>query len=185
MEIYAQEDFSTQPTPPLEDPWVSYPYENKGGPRGFISASRGWTQTFGRQTGIPGLGASTTAGWPKEARLLRRSDFERVYRTGKRFSSSLFTAFAVRSEGRAPSRVGFTTPRALGKSVIRNRVRRRLREVVRVQYPQLTPGWELIFNPRRALLSTGVPVIQGEVSRLFASLSGAEPSGAEPSGVKP
>jgi len=54
--------------------------------------------------------------------------------------------------------------------VVRNRVRRRLREVVRIQYADLTPGWELIFNPRRALLDAETAVIQAEVARLFGTL---------------
>jgi ribonuclease P protein component len=186
MEIYAQEDFSTQSASPLENPRVSYPHENKGGTRGIVAPPRSRPQTFGGQAGIPGLVIKRA--WPKEARLLRRSDFQRVYKTGKRFGSSLFTAFAVRAprqevspqeqEAEAvPSRVGFTTPRALGKSVLRNRVRRRLREVVRMQYADLTPGWELIFNPRRALLDAETAAIQAEVARLFGMLSGVKTSG--------
>ena len=47
-----------------------------------------------------------------------------------------------------------------------------MREVVRVQYADLTPGWELIFNPRRALLDAETSAIQAEVARVFGTLSG-------------
>ena len=67
-------------------------------------------------------------------------------------------------------RVGFTTPRALGKAVIRNRVRRRLREVVRLRYSDLERGWEIIFNPRRALLDAPQSGIEAEVAKFFGFL---------------
>jgi ribonuclease P protein component len=118
--------------------------------------------------------------WPKTARLLRRPDFDRVYKTGRRFGSPLFTAFLVqRPEDAAGSRAGFTTPRGLGKAVVRNRIRRRLREVVRLHWAELAPGWDLVFNPRRALLDAPTSGIEGEVHRLFGNIAAAPSSNEE------
>jgi ribonuclease P protein component len=112
--------------------------------------------------------------------LLRRSDFDRVYKTGRRFGSPLFTAFLVRRPDAVPSsRVGFTTPRGLGKAVLRNRIRRRLREVVRLHWKELAPGWDLVFNPRRALLDAPQSGIEGEVRRLFGNIATAVSSNEE------
>jgi ribonuclease P protein component len=127
--------------------------------------------------------------------LLRRPDFDRVYKTGRRFGSPLFTAFLVRrpeldpgesggglrldgAGAAAGSRVGFTTPRGLGKAVVRNRIRRRLREVVRLHWTELAPGWDLVFNPRRALLDAPLSGIEAEVRRLFGNVF-SESQGAE------
>jgi ribonuclease P protein component len=113
-------------------------------------------------------------------RLLHRPEFERVYKTGRRFGSPLFTAFVVRRadppDGVSCSRVGFTTPRGLGKSVVRNRIRRRLREVVRLHWTELAPGWDVVFNPRRALLDAPTSGIESEVRRLFGNVATATSS---------
>ena len=68
------------------------------------------------------------------------------------------------------TRVGFTTPRGLGKAVVRNRLRRRFREVVRLPLPDLTSGWDVVFNPRRAALKAEFAQIEAEVLRYFAGL---------------
>ncbi len=68
--------------------------------------------------------------------------------------------------------IGFTTPKALGKAVARNRIRRRLREAVRIELESLSPEWSIVFNPRRKVLDCPLPEIRAEVKRLFVRLSG-------------
>jgi len=68
--------------------------------------------------------------------------------------------------------VGYTTPKALGPAVARNRIKRRLREAVRLRLPGLGPGWEFVFNPRRAALDAEFSRLTGEVERLFRAASG-------------
>jgi ribonuclease P protein component len=114
--------------------------------------------------------------------LLHRADFDRVYSTGRRVGSPLFTAFVLRNEsgGSGVSHVGFTTPRALGNSVVRNRIRRRLREVIRLQYADLAPGWDVVMNPRRNILDAPRVRIEEEVRRLFSTLAALPAEKASP-----
>ena len=51
---------------------------------------------------------------------------------------------------RAESRIGLSTPRTLGNAVQRNRVRRRLRELVRARLERIGPGWDLLLIARPA-----------------------------------
>jgi ribonuclease P protein component len=76
-------------------------------------------------------------------------------------------AFCWKSPLADGPKVGFTTPRALGKAVVRNRMRRRLREVVRVRLSQLAPEWRIVWNLRRAALTAPVEKLAGEVERVF------------------
>jgi ribonuclease P protein component len=64
--------------------------------------------------------------------------------------------------------VGFTVPRALGKAVVRNRIRRRLREIVRTRLNRLAGTWEIVFNPRKSVLEAPGEALGREVERLFS-----------------
>jgi ribonuclease P protein component len=91
----------------------------------------------------------------KRARILRTSEYRRVYDHGVRIPGPLFAAFCfARPEteiGAEPDgpRLGLTVPRAVGKAVIRNRIKRRLREVFRLQRIELGAHWDIVLNPRR------------------------------------
>ena len=87
-------------------------------------------------------------------------------------SCPYFAAFCLRRVaeiGSEPieSRFGFTTPRALGKAVVRNRIKRRMREAVRLRKVQLNPDWEIVFNPRKTVLNAPFPSLLSELERLF------------------
>lgn len=79
----------------------------------------------------------------------------------------MFAAFyASRPDCEGP-KIGFTVPRAVGKAVVRNRIKRRLREAVRLQLEELNPQCEIVINPRRRALDAPFPDIQREVGKLF------------------
>jgi ribonuclease P protein component len=98
--------------------------------------------------------------------LLKHSDFERVYKQGRRHFSSHMTVFYQRqTEGGA--RVGFTVGRVLGGAVQRNRIRRRLREAVRLRRALLKGAVDVVINPKKSVLTVEFPVVVEEVSRAF------------------
>jgi ribonuclease P protein component len=104
---------------------------------------------------------------------LRSTDFRRVYDGGSRFTSPFFAAFCVREPHADGPHIGFTTPRALGKAVVRNRIRRRVREAVRLHLAQLSPEWSIVFNPRRKAMEAPFPELEREIVRLFLRCSGS------------
>lgn len=110
------------------------------------------------------------ATFPRAARLLKRSDFERVYKQGRRHFSSHMTVFYLpQAEGGA--RVGFTVGRLLGGAVQRNRIRRRLREAVRLRRSTLKGTVDVVINPKKSVLTVEFPVVVEEVSRAFAVIA--------------
>lgn len=165
--IYAQTDFSAQPAPSRQNTRIPGPDEDPRRPEGTVSQEAEGTAPAVRQTGVQGIETR----WPKSVRLLRRSDFQRVYDTGRRFNSPFFTAFSAAGTGPGP-RVGFTTSRALGKAVRRNRLRRRLREAVRQRFGELGACLDVVFNPRSAVYKAAFREIEAEVKRYFAGLKG-------------
>jgi ribonuclease P protein component len=107
--------------------------------------------------------------FPRDARLVRRGDFDVVYRTGRRLSSSHFTAF-VRSNELPRSRFGFSIKKALGGAVVRNRIRRRLREMVRCRRQEIAPGWDIVIHPKSAVATGEFARLGEELVRLLKKL---------------
>jgi len=77
-------------------------------------------------------------------RLRDRRDFARVYAQGRPFRSDLLVLRAVHSDG--DSRFGFTANKTLGNAVVRNRVKRRLREAATSL--GCRAGWDVVVNAR-------------------------------------
>src|SRR6267143_5433468 len=108
--------------------------------------------------------------FPRASRLLKHSDFERVYKQGRRHFSSHLTVFYLRQAGTALSqgavpqkgaRVGFTVGKVLGGAVVRNRIKRRLREAVRLQRSVLQGSCavDVVINPKKSVLTLEFSVV--------------------------
>ena len=99
---------------------------------------------------------------------MRSGDFRKVYDHGSRFSCGLFAAFYLQlPQGETGPKVGFTVSRAMGKAVTRNRLKRRMREAVRLELWQLDSRWAVVFNPRKPAASAPLPALQRDVEKLF------------------
>ncbi len=79
--------------------------------------------------------------------LRRKADFDALGRQGTARSSRLLVLRSLRTDG-PETRVGLSTPRSLGGAVQRNRVRRRLRELVSERHRSIGPGWDLLLIAR-------------------------------------
>jgi ribonuclease P protein component len=116
--------------------------------------------------------SAASSKFPKSKHLLKHADFQRVYQDGRRQFTGNLTVFFLR---RAPAqevsgpgsgpRVGFTVGKVLGGSVERNRIRRRMREAVRLS-PQACEGpVDVVFNPRKSVLTLPFAQLRDEVAR--------------------
>jgi ribonuclease P protein component len=104
-------------------------------------------------------------------RLRHRADFQAAA-TGVKVPTAAFVLQArQRSDGDGPARVGFTVSRKVGTAVERNRVRRRLREVVRrAGATGLPAGHDYVLIGRRAALSLPFERITEDFSRALRRL---------------
>ena len=97
---------------------------------------------------------------------MRRGEFDSVYRDGKRRSSSHYTVF-FRANALPLSRFGFSIKKALGGAVVRNRIRRRLREMVRCHRAEIPAGWDLVIHPKSTVASDELAKLTAELLRLL------------------
>jgi ribonuclease P protein component len=115
-----------------------------------------------------GLPPNRPAGldFPREARLVRRGEFDAVYRAGKRRSSAHFTIF-LRANQMECSRYGFSIKKALGGAVVRNRIRRRVREIVRCHRQEIPAGWDIVIHPKSGVANAEFTALTAELLRLL------------------
>ena len=104
--------------------------------------------------------------YPRGMRLLRHADFERVYEKGRRLFSTHITVFYLQRESGNCARIGYTVSRARGGAVDRNRMKRRLKEAVRLTRIPAGPV-DIVINPKKSLLKTNFEVLLEEVGRAF------------------
>jgi len=142
-------------------PKMAAPCSPGAGPRAAISSPLATREPSGTPTSF---------GFPKTARILGTADFRKAYNEGKRFTGRCFAAFCLRVQRESDQgpRLGFTVPRAFGKAVLRNRVKRRIREALRTRLPEVSPEWDIVINPRRPAIAAPVEELRREVDRLVA-----------------
>lgn len=75
--------------------------------------------------------------YPKAHRLRRRGDYIRVSSMGRKVHTPHFIVFFLETPA-VPTRLGITVSRKVGQAVIRNRVKRLIREFFRLNYSNLT-----------------------------------------------
>jgi ribonuclease P protein component len=95
-------------------------------------------------------------------------DFQRVRRLGRSVSGRLLTlGFAPCEQREAPTRAGFSASKRVGGAVVRNRLKRRLREALRRLLPALAPGWDLVLTARAAAAEASYEALASEVQALL------------------
>lgn len=108
------------------------------------------------------------------ARLQKHADYQRVYKSSrKHFSPTMAYFFSVRPLGSSVPegpRVGLTAGKVLGDAVDRNRIKRRMREAVRLHVRLLQANVDVILHPRKSVLTTEFERLEGEVKRIFMTI---------------
>jgi ribonuclease P protein component len=117
-------------------------------------------------------GSGKRSKFPRSVRLLRHADFERVYKQGRRHFASHMTVFYLPRPEAEGIRVGFTVGKVLGGAVVRNRMKRRLREAVRL-HGRIQAAMDVVINPKKTLLTAAFTDVQNEIRRAFEVIARA------------
>jgi ribonuclease P protein component len=117
-------------------------------------------------------------------RLRKHADYQRVYREArKQFSASMSYFYALRAEDSlvpAGPRVGLTAGKILGKAVERNRIKRRMREIVRRRIGLVRANVDIVLHPRRTVLTIEFTKLESEVARIFTNIQSLIDKGGKP-----
>ena len=113
---------------------------------------------------------------PARRRLRLAREFERVRSEGRTLRGALLMLGTLRVEEEERFRVGFVTSRRIGGAVVRNRVRRRLREVVRRDQHALRKGIWLVVIARPGAAGAESAALEKEWRKLAQRASVLPPS---------
>jgi ribonuclease P protein component len=108
-------------------------------------------------------------------RLRKHADYQLVYKAGrKQFAKQTGYFYALRPVDRRSDtsgpRIGLTVPKALGKAVDRNRIKRRMREAVRANLALITAPVDVILHPRRSVIDLDFLQLKREVAQILRAV---------------
>jgi ribonuclease P protein component len=111
--------------------------------------------------------------FPRSLRLNRRGDFEKVYKHGRRHFAAHLTVFYLGRERGGGPRIGLRVGRVLGAAVERNRIKRRLREALRLHRSELSSAVDVIVHPKKSALKVDFAGLEKEIQRAFEAVERA------------
>jgi ribonuclease P protein component len=109
-----------------------------------------------------------------DARLSKHADYQRAYAASRKRQSASMSWFLAPQSSAYPGaklpaspRVGLTAGKVVGKAHERNRMKRRMREALRRHVELLPAGCDLIFHPRRTVLTLDFGKLEAEIVRIL------------------
>jgi ribonuclease P protein component len=99
----------------------------------------------------------------KELRLTRNEDFQKIYRLGKSAANHQFVVYFRPNQTLEKFRLGISVSKKVGNAVVRNRLRRKIKEIIRLSENQIKPEIELIIIARK-------PAVEMEYAELRRSV---------------
>ncbi|MFC4812615.1 ribonuclease P protein component [Paenibacillus sp. GCM10023250] len=96
----------------------------------------------------------------RKLRLRNREDFSRIYRNGKSFANSQFVVYWSKQHKAEPFRLGVSASKKIGNAVVRNRMRRLVKEIVRQQRERIVEQLDFIVIVRKPAVGLGMKELE-------------------------
>jgi ribonuclease P protein component len=103
----------------------------------------------------------------KENRLALRKDFQRVYRFGRSVANHQFVLYQNIRQANDPLRLGISVSKKVGNAVVRNRIRRRIKEIVRLKKDLLKIGLDIILIVRKPTAEMDYHQMEKSLNHIF------------------
>ncbi|MCI2253554.1 MULTISPECIES: ribonuclease P protein component [unclassified Domibacillus] len=85
----------------------------------------------------------------KSFRIKKNNDFQTVFSKGKSFANRQFVVYMYKKEQNVPFRIGLSVSKKLGNAVMRNRIKRCIRQSFTELKDEIQPGWDFIIIARK------------------------------------
>lgn len=116
--------------------------------------------------------------------LKRNKEFRYAYRAGKSAGSK--SMVLIYAKGRQDEiKIGFSVSKKLGNAVVRNRIKRRLREAVTPLIPDIKKGWKLIFIAKAPVRDEKLPAINSSMQYMLKKANLLDPHSADQNNAAP
>lgn len=102
----------------------------------------------------------------KKYRLRKNMEFKKVYSVGKNYWNRNFVLYAKKNK-LDETRVGFTITKKHGNAVIRNKIRRRMKEIYRLNFHNIKDGYDLVFIPKRNVIDISYKELEGSIIHIM------------------
>lgn len=103
----------------------------------------------------------------RKLRLRNRADFSRVYRGGKSFANSQFVVYWSRQRIADPFRLGVSVSKKVGNAVVRNRMRRVVKEIIRHYEGKIAPQTDLIIIVRKPAITMKYAELEKSIAHVL------------------
>lgn len=102
----------------------------------------------------------------KDFRLRKNEDFIKVYQKGKKYWNRNLILYCA-GNGLDSSRIGFSVNKKYGNSVERNRAKRRMREICRLNFHNMAQGYDIIIIPKKNVADIGYRELKSAVVHIL------------------
>lgn len=102
----------------------------------------------------------------RHLRLTKNFEYIKVYQAGRRWSSPFFTMY-TKENGLDTTRLGVSVSKRIGNSVVRNRVKRRLKEAFKKNMKKVKKGYDVIISAKKPAKDADFWVVEREIINLF------------------
>jgi ribonuclease P protein component len=114
--------------------------------------------------------AAYSLAFAKDKRLLRNTEYRRIFKSGKRLSLPVLTLIywlGNRNLHSKPPKLGLSVSRKVGKAHDRNRLKRRMREIFRLHQHQISENSEMVLIPRKETCDLSYLELENTILKLF------------------
>ncbi len=102
----------------------------------------------------------------RHPRLTKNFEYIKVYQAGRRWSSPFFTVY-IKENGLDTTRLGVSVSKRIGNSVVRNRIKRRLKEVFKKNTKKIKKGFDVVISAKKPARDADFWVVEKEVINLL------------------
>jgi ribonuclease P protein component len=117
------------------------------------------------------------------ARLRKHADYQRAYAAGRKKQSASMSWFLAPQSPDGPGvvgpRIGLTVGKVIGKAHERNRIKRRMRDVLRRHLDLMPAGFDLILHPRRVVMTMEFAKLEAEIVRILQQVRTGQQANAD------